>query len=149
MWLRWVESPALLSIPSAHTQAHTKSDIVQALTPFLWFAFIFSLRMERVYTKGGFAAGPPAAFAPSFPFSVAVAHSRSESRPRSCSPQLGLEESSSSSGLGVLWVTSPDAADLGGAAGRSACSLPASLRLAPRAFAPFRRVGWDWLIFWS
>lgn len=74
----------------------------------------------------------------------------SESHPGSCSLELGLEELSSSNKQGMLWVVCPDAAET---AGRPACSLPApcqaaaSLCLALRAFAPSRRVGWDWLSF--
>ena len=60
--------------------------------------------------------------------SIAVARSCSESRPGSCSPELGLEKLSGSSRQGVLWVACPDAADPAETAGRPACLLPARLR---------------------
>lgn len=123
--------PALLPIPAAHTQAHTKSDIVQALTPFLWFAFIFSLRTEHVYTKGGFSAGLPAALSPFFFLSLAVACSCSKSQLGSCSQELGLEELSASSRQGVLWVTCSDTCGPSGPASLLAARLP-----CPSAWPP-------------
>jgi len=126
VWLRWVESPALLPAPSAHTQAHTTSDIVQTLTPFLWFAFIFSLRTERVYTKGGFSAGLPAAFSPIFSPSLYCRSSLPLREPAGLlQPGAGAGGAEGSSRRGELWVACPDAAHPTETAGRPACSLPA------------------------
>lgn len=64
----------------------------------------------------------------------------SESRPGSCSLELGLEELSSSNKQGMLWVVCPDAAET---AGRPACSLPGcSIPLpGPEGFCSFPQGG--------
>lgn len=55
--------PSLVSpVPQSHTQAHTTWDVGQALTPFLWFAFIFSQRTGSIYTKGASQQGFPLLF---------------------------------------------------------------------------------------
>lgn len=53
---------ARLPILQSHTQAHTTWDVGQALTPFLWFAFIFSRRTGSIYTKGASQQGFPLLF---------------------------------------------------------------------------------------
>lgn len=66
--------PSLVSpVPQSHTQAHTTWDVGQALTPFLWFAFIFSRRTGSIYTKGASQQGFPLLFLLSLSLSLAVA----------------------------------------------------------------------------